>query len=84
MEKYKGKKVLVVGLGKTGFALIHLLAQLECDIKVTDIKPIFDLNKQVKRLKKISPTPGMTLGEHKDEDFIEADIIVYFILKFSF
>jgi UDP-N-acetylmuramoylalanine--D-glutamate ligase len=77
MEKYKGKKILVVGLGKTGFALIHLFTQWGCDIKVTDIKPIFDLNKQVKRLKKISPTPGMTLGEHRDEDFIEADIIVY-------
>lgn len=77
MEKYKGKKVLVVGLGKTGFALINLFTQLGCDIKVTDIKPIFDLNKQVKRLKKINPTPAMTLGEHKDEDFIEADFIVY-------
>jgi len=77
MEKYKGKKVLVVGLGKTGFALINLFTQWGCEIRVTDIKPIFDLNKQVKRLKKINPTPTMTLGEHKDEDFIEADIIVY-------
>ncbi|MFP5385438.1 MAG: UDP-N-acetylmuramoyl-L-alanine--D-glutamate ligase [Bacteriovoracia bacterium] len=77
MEKYKGKKVLVVGLGKTGFALINLFTQWGCEIKVTDIKPIFDLNKQVKRLKKINPTPTMTLGEHKDEDFIEAEIVVY-------
>jgi len=77
MEKYKGKKVLIVGLGKTGFALVHLFTQLGCDIKVTDIKPIFDLNKQVKRLKKVSPTPAMTFGEHRDEDFIEADIVVY-------
>lgn len=77
LEQYRGKKVLVVGLGKTGFAMINLFTQLGCDIKVTDIKPIFDLNKQVKRLKKITPTPSMTLGEHKDEDFIEADIIVY-------
>jgi UDP-N-acetylmuramoylalanine--D-glutamate ligase len=77
MEKYKGKKVLVIGLGKTGFALVNLFTQWGCDIKVTDIKPIFDLNKQVKRLKKINPTPMMTLGEHKDEDFIEADIVVY-------
>ena len=77
MEKYKGKKVLVVGLGKTGFALINLFTQWGCEIKVTDIKPIFDLNKQVKRLKKINPTPTMTLGEHKDEDFIEADLVVY-------
>lgn len=77
MEKYRGKKVLIVGLGKTGFALINLFNQYGCEIKVTDIKPIFDLNKQVKRLKKISPTPAMTLGEHKDEDFIEADVVIY-------
>lgn len=77
MEQYSGKKVLIVGLGKTGFALIHLFNQYNCEIRVTDIKPIFDLNKPVKRLKKISPTPQMTLGEHKNEDFLEADIIVY-------
>lgn len=77
MEKYRGKKVLIVGLGKTGFALINLFNKYECDIKVTDIKPIFDLNKAVKRLKKIAPTPSMTLGEHKDEDFITADVVVY-------
>lgn len=77
MEKYRGKKVLVVGLGKTGFALINLFNQFECQIKVTDIKPIFDLNKAVKRLKKVQPTPQMTLGEHRDDDFLEADVIVY-------
>lgn len=77
MENYKGKKVLIVGLGKTGFALITLFNQLGCEIKVTDIKPIFDLNKQVKRLKKINPTPTMTLGEHREEDFVQADVIVF-------
>jgi UDP-N-acetylmuramoylalanine--D-glutamate ligase len=77
MEQYKGKKVLIVGIGKTGFALIHLFNKCECEIKVTDIKPIFDLNKPVKRLKKVTPTPLMTLGEHKNEDFLEADIIIF-------
>jgi UDP-N-acetylmuramoylalanine--D-glutamate ligase len=77
MDQYKGKKVLVVGLGRTGFAMINLFNQLGCEIKVTDIKPIFDLNKQVKRLKKINPNPSMTLGEHKLEDFLEADLVVY-------
>ncbi len=77
MENYRGKKVLVIGLGKTGFALINLFNQFECQIRVTDIKPIFDLNKAVKRLKKIQPTPMMTLGEHKEQDFLDADIIVY-------
>jgi UDP-N-acetylmuramoylalanine--D-glutamate ligase len=77
MEKYRGKKVLIVGLGKKGFALINFFNTLECLIRVTDIKPIFDLNKQLKRLKKINPTPQLTLGEHKEEDFLEADLIIY-------
>jgi UDP-N-acetylmuramoylalanine--D-glutamate ligase len=77
MEQYRGKKVLIVGLGKTGFALINLFNSFGAEIKVTDIKPIFDLSKPVKRLKKMNPTPQMTLGEHRDEDFLEADIVVY-------
>lgn len=77
MDRYRNKKVLVVGLGRTGFALINFFNMLECEIKVTDIKPIFDLNKAVKKLKRFSPTPAMTFGEHKNEDFLEADVVVY-------
>lgn len=77
MERFKGKKVLIVGIGKTGFSLINFFTKLECDIRVTDIKPIFDLNKSVKKIKKIEPALEMTFGEHKNEDFLEADVIVY-------
>ena len=77
MERYRGKKVLVVGLGRTGFALINFFNLLGCQVRVTDIKPIFDLNKGVKKLRKIKPAPEMTLGEHRDEDFLEADLVVY-------
>ncbi|MBF0300102.1 MAG: UDP-N-acetylmuramoyl-L-alanine--D-glutamate ligase [Oligoflexia bacterium] len=77
MERLKNKKVLIVGIGKTGFALINFFNKLECEIKVTDIKPIFELNKAVKRLKKIRPAPEMTFGEHRVEDFLDSDVIVY-------
>jgi len=77
MERYKGKKVLIVGIGKTGFTLINFFNRLECEIRVTDIKPIFDLNKQVKKLKKVKPAVQMTFGEHRDEDFLDADVVVY-------
>lgn len=77
MERFRNKKVLIVGIGKTGFKLINFFNKIECEIRVTDIKPIFDLNKPVKKLKKIRPTPLMTFGEHKDEDFLDADVIVY-------
>lgn len=77
MERYKNKKILIVGIGKTGFALINFFNKIKCDIRVTDQKPIFDLNKAVKKLKKIRPVPEMTFGEHRDEDFVEADVIIY-------
>ncbi len=77
MDRFRNKKILIVGIGKTGFTLINFFNRLDCEIRVTDIKPIFDLNKAIKKLKKIQPTPQMTFGEHKDEDFLEADVVVY-------
>lgn len=77
MDRFRGKKILIVGVGRTGFTLINFFNRLESDIKVTDIKPIFDLNKAVKKLKRLSPPPQMTFGEHRDEDFLEADVVVY-------
>jgi len=77
MENYRGKKVLIVGLGKTSFVLINFFNKLECQVKVTDIRPIFDLNKPVKRVRKIQPSPELVLGEHREEDFLEADLIIY-------
>ena len=44
MDRFRGKKILIVGVGRTGFTLINFFNRLECEIKVTDIKPIFDLN----------------------------------------
>ncbi len=77
MEHFRHKKVLIVGINKVGFSLVNFFNQLACDIKVTDIRPIFDLNKEVKKLKKIEPCPQMTFGEHVDQDFLDADVVVY-------
>ncbi|EQC43312.1 UDP-N-acetylmuramoyl-L-alanine--D-glutamate ligase [Bacteriovorax sp. Seq25_V] len=77
MERFRNKKILIVGIGRTGFKLINFFNTLDCEIRVTDIKPIFDLNKQVKKLKKIRPALEMTFGEHRDDDFLDADVVVY-------
>lgn len=77
MERFRGRKVLIVGIGKAGFSLINFFNKLECDIRVTDIRPIFDLNKAVKKIKKIEPAVEMTFGEHKNEDFLDAEVVVY-------
>ena len=57
MDLFEGKKVLIVGIGKTGFNLINFFNTLNCEITVTDIKPIFDLNKAVKKLKRLTLFP---------------------------
>ncbi|AYF43114.1 MULTISPECIES: UDP-N-acetylmuramoyl-L-alanine--D-glutamate ligase [Halobacteriovorax] len=77
MERFRNKNILIVGIGKTGFKLINFFNRLECNIRVTDIKPIFDLNKAVKKLRKIKPAVEMTFGEHLDDDFLNADVVVY-------
>ncbi|MEI8347395.1 MAG: UDP-N-acetylmuramoyl-L-alanine--D-glutamate ligase [Pseudomonadota bacterium] len=77
MDRFRNKKVLIVGINKTGFSLINFFNKLGCEIRVTDIKPIFDLNKEVKKLKKMEPPPQMTFGEHVDQDFLDADVTVY-------
>jgi len=77
VERFRNKKVLIVGIGKTGFSLINFFNKLNCQIKITDIKPIFDLNKAIKKLKRINPSPEYTFGEHRDQDFLEADVVVY-------
>jgi UDP-N-acetylmuramoylalanine--D-glutamate ligase len=77
MDRFTGKKILIVGVGKTGFSLINFFSNLNCDVRVTDIKPIFDLNRVVKKLKRISAVTKMIFGEHVDEDFVDADVVVY-------
>ena len=77
MERFRGKKVLIVGVGRTGFKLLNFFAKLECQVKVTDINPIFELNKAVKKLRKLKPIPEMVFGEHREEDFLEAEVVVY-------
>ena len=50
LDKYKNKKVLIVGLGSAAFSYISVFKELHCSIKITDIRHIFDLNKSSKLL----------------------------------
>lgn len=77
VDKFRGKKVLIVGIGKTGFKLIGFFSGLGCSVRVTDLKPIFDLNRQIKKLKRMPVPPATTFGEHLDKDFLAADVVVH-------
>jgi UDP-N-acetylmuramoylalanine--D-glutamate ligase len=66
-----GKKVIVVGLGKSGMAAARLSAELGASVVATDSAPAERLAPEVSRL------PGqVVLGGHAGVDFAGADLIV--------
>lgn len=68
------KKVLVVGLGRTGEALCDFLLQQGARVKVSEKKPLNELAKIYSDWEK----KGIQIeaGQHKKESFLEADLIV--------
>lgn len=70
----KGKKVLVVGLGKTGEAVSHFLLSKGAIVKVSEKKSAQELRAKISFWKE----KGITIetGEHRAQSFQEADLIV--------
>lgn len=70
----KGKRVLVVGLARTGVATVKFLAPRGAEVTATDSKPRSELETACRE---IAPLPvTLHLGGHRREDFLEADLIV--------
>ncbi len=76
LEKLRGKRITVMGLGRFGGAvgLIRFLARHGIAVTVTDTASPQDLTAS---LHAIAGMPGVTtrLGEHRDEDFTECDVL---------
>ncbi len=71
---YQGKRFVVVGLGKTGFALAKFLYQKGAKVVVSDQSPLEQLKPKVEEL--ISLGIEIEAGGHKEETFLKADGIV--------
>lgn len=69
----KGKKVIVVGLGRSGVGAANLLSELQADVIVTDTKTKDSLKDFVVRL---NPSVRLVLGDHPEEIFLSADMLV--------
>ena len=71
---FKGKRVTVVGLARSGVAAARALEALGAHVTVTDKKPLDQLAAQVKAL----GNSGIAIeaGGHPDRIFSEADLIV--------
>ncbi|MCS7280250.1 MAG: UDP-N-acetylmuramoyl-L-alanine--D-glutamate ligase [Desulfobacterota bacterium] len=68
------EKVLVVGLGRTGVALVRFLAMQGVRVTVTDIKSEKELESELEKLKNFNFRAH--LGGHKIEDFLENDLVI--------
>jgi len=70
----EGRKVLVVGLARTGVAAARFLALRKARLTCTDLRTPEDLGEAVGLLEE---TGGrLRLGGHEREDFLQADLIV--------
>ncbi len=72
--KLKGKKALVVGLGRSGLSTARFLKGEGAGVCVTDIRPEAELREHVKELKGLNVE--LELGGHCASKFLEADLVV--------
>ena len=78
LNEIKNKKILIQGLGINGGGLGSALFFLEngFDITITDLKRSEELKNSIKKLIPYKNKINYVLGEHREKDFINADIIV--------
>ena len=69
----KDKKVLVVGLARSGAGAARLLSLMGAEVTVTDKRSQAELSEVVRGL---GPSVRLALGGHPEEVFTEADLIV--------
>jgi UDP-N-acetylmuramoylalanine--D-glutamate ligase len=69
----QGKKITIVGLGRSGIGAANLLSELGADVTVTDRKPEEELTDFREKLK---PSVRLSLGSHPEDLFVSADMIV--------
>ncbi len=71
--RIKNKKVLVVGLAKSGVAAANFLIREGARLTITDLKPESELREQIAQL---AGPVRLLLGGHTEPAFMEADFIV--------
>ncbi len=77
VDYFKGKKVTIMGLGLLGGAVNDAIFLAKCGAKltITDIKSADELAPSIQKLKDFKDIK-FVLGEHRLEDFKEADFIL--------
>ena len=78
MYSFKNRKVLIFGLGLNdgGLGMTEYLVEKGAKVTVTDGKSEEELRSTLKQLEKYKDRITFHLGGHKEEDFLENDIII--------
>lgn len=74
LSEIKGKKILVVGLAKTGVALAHLLVKHGAQVTVSDHKSKAELTSNLELMNDIEV--GYELGGHTPKTFLSQDLVI--------
>lgn len=74
LSELKDKRILVVGLGKTGVSLSQFLVQHQAQVTVTDHKSRPELSAQLEQLDGLPIK--FELGSHSPKTFLQQDLVV--------
>jgi UDP-N-acetylmuramoylalanine--D-glutamate ligase len=74
MTDVRGKRVLVVGLARSGRAAARCLQRRGAEVTVTDLRPPWEVQVDIAEL--LAGKIGMELGIHRTETFLRQDMIV--------
>ena len=72
--KLQGKRVLVVGLARTGIGVVRFLAEQRARVTATDIRTADELQEYSSAIRDL--VVNTELGAHRVETFLNADLIV--------
>ncbi len=72
----RGMRVTVMGLGTKGggVEVVKYLLRHKCKVKVTDLKKAEELKSSLEKIN--DKTVEYVLGAHREEDFIETDLVI--------
>jgi UDP-N-acetylmuramoylalanine--D-glutamate ligase len=76
-DDYAGRRVTVMGLGRFGGGIgaVRFLAERGAAVTLTDRKPAGELAESLGKIADL-PLRAVRLGEHREEDFTSADLVV--------
>lgn len=74
VSELKDKRILVVGLGKTGVSLCHFLSQHGAQVTVTDHKSKPELSAQLEQLEGLPIK--FELGSHSPKTFLQQELVI--------